>query len=139
LTGDVFSKKKRSEVMAAIKGHGNKSTELAFIVAARKYGLHGWARGAKGLPGKPDFIFKRSKLAVFIDGCFWHGCPRCNRRKRFHSNKAYWKQKISGNRARDRRKSRQLREMGWRVRRIWEHQLADSPVTAIARISKALK
>lgn len=124
--------------MAAIKGRGNKTTELAFVAAARAHGLHGWARGVQGLPGSPDFVFKREKLAVFIDGCFWHGCPRCNKQKKFYSNKAYWKGKIAGNRARDLRKSKQLRETGWSVRRIWEHQIERSPAAVIARIFKAL-
>jgi DNA mismatch endonuclease (patch repair protein) len=73
------------------------------------------------LPGKPDFIFRSERLAIFLDGCFWHGCPRCYRPPQ--DNRSYWKKKLIGNRRRDRRRSRELRLLGWRVLRIWEHTL----------------
>jgi DNA mismatch endonuclease (patch repair protein) len=72
---DVFSKKKRSQVMAAIKSKGNKDTELKLISIFRANGITGWRRNQK-LPGKPDFVFHRERLVVFVDGCFWHGCRR---------------------------------------------------------------
>jgi DNA mismatch endonuclease Vsr len=70
---DVFNKTKRSRVMAAIKSTGNKDTELKLIAIFRANGIAGWRRNQK-LPGKPDFVFRRERLAVFVDGCFWHGC-----------------------------------------------------------------
>lgn len=136
---DVFSKRKRSEIMASIKGHGNKTTELAFITVARRNKLRGWARNVKGLPGRPDFVFKAAKVAVFIDGCFWHGCPRCSKRRIIHTNKKYWSLKIFGNKERDRRNSRLLRKLGWKVRRILEHQLKRSPDRVIEKLKVAIR
>jgi len=70
---DVFTKKKRSEVMAAIRSTGNRATELRLAAIFREHGITGWSRH-QPLPGKPDFIFRRERLAIFVDGCFWHGC-----------------------------------------------------------------
>ena len=70
---DVFSKRKRSQVMAAIRSKGNKDTELKLAAILRAHGIKGWRRH-RPLPGKPDFIFPKHRLAVFVDGCFWHGC-----------------------------------------------------------------
>ena len=72
---DVFSKKKRSQVMAAIRSKGNKTTELRLASILRAHGISGWRRH-QPLFGKPDFVFRRERLAVFVDGCFWHGCPQ---------------------------------------------------------------
>ena len=75
---DVFDKTKRSAVMAAIRSHGNKDTELKFIEILKGRGITGWRRKQR-LPGKPDFVFAGRRLAVFVDGCFWHGCPQHGR------------------------------------------------------------
>jgi DNA mismatch endonuclease (patch repair protein) len=72
--------------------------------------------------GKPDFVFPKLRLAVFVDGCFWHGCPRHGVKPR--QNAAFWRRKIAANRTRDRLVNRTLRKMGWRVLRVWEHELA---------------
>jgi DNA mismatch endonuclease, patch repair protein len=117
---DVFSKRKRSEVMAAIRSKGNKDTELKLASILRTHGIKGWRRHLP-LPGNPDFVFPKQRLAVFVDGCFWHGC-------RWHcrmpqENRKYWQQKISRNAARDRETNRLLRQIGWRVLRVWEHEL----------------
>ena len=71
--------------------------------------------------GNPDFVFPKRKLSVFVDGCFWHGCPRHFIRPR--GNAAFWRRKIAANRARDRIVNRTLRRQGWEVLRIWEHEL----------------
>src|ERR1043166_2862372 len=84
---DVVSKRKRSEVMSLIRSRGNRETELRLIEIFRKFGVTGWRRGVD-LPGKPDFVFRTERMAVFVDGCFWHGCPRCYRRPK--SNQVYW-------------------------------------------------
>ena len=86
-----------------------------------------WKRGFRyrlqyPLPGKPDLVFPKYKIAVFVDGCFWHGCPICNK-KMPSSNKEYWKRKIKRNIERDRRTDGELSNMGWRVIRVWEHQI----------------
>jgi DNA mismatch endonuclease, patch repair protein len=87
------------------------------------------------LPGTPDFAFRREKMAIFIDGCFWHGCPRCY--KAPSRNAAFWKKKIVGNRRRDRRVTGELRERGWRVIRLWEHELK-SPAKVVSRLQQEL-
>lgn len=131
---DVFSRKKRSEVMASIKASGNATTELRLIALFRLHGICGWRRNQK-LPGRPDFTFRRIKTTVFVDGCYWHGCPRHGRIA--GSNSTFWKAKILRNKARDRSVSSQLRRRGWRVLRIWEHDTKRGILPR--RILKALK
>ena len=118
---DVFTKTKRSEVMSRIRSHGNRDTELVLAKIFRAHGFTGWRR-RQPVFGKPDFIFRAAKLAVFVDGCFWHGCPLHCRMPQ--GNRAFWRQKLARNRARDRLVTRTLRQRGWRVLRIWEHALA---------------
>lgn len=132
---DIWSEEKRSEVMAAIRGKGNRSTELRMIRLMREARMTGWRRH-QPLPGKPDFVFRKEKVAVFVDGCFWHGCPRCYRPPA--SRKEYWSAKIAGNRRRDRRVSSQLRSTGWRVLRVWECSLHKMPEATMRRLTRAL-
>lgn len=117
---DVFTKLKRSDVMSRIRAAGNKDTEIRLIQVFRTSGITGWRRGSK-LPGKPDFVFPKLKTAVFVDGCFWHGCPRHFIKPK--GNAAFWRKKIQTNRARDRKVNRTLRSMGWKVVRVWQHEL----------------
>ena len=117
---DVFTKKKRSEVMAAIRSRDNKETEKSLAALFRKHRIRGWRRHLP-LEGKPDFTFPNAELTVFVDGCFWHGCPKHYRLPT--SNRVYWKAKIERNRARDRSVTRTLRLNGWKVLRIWQHDL----------------
>jgi DNA mismatch endonuclease (patch repair protein) len=117
---DVFSKAKRSQVMAAIRSSGNKDTELKFAAILRAAGISGWRR-KQPLPGRPDFVFRQARLAVFIDGCFWHGCPEHGRKP--DTNRTYWMPKLRRNRRRDVAVTRELVENGWTVLRFWEHQL----------------
>jgi DNA mismatch endonuclease (patch repair protein) len=70
---DIWTKAKRSAVMSLIRGHGNKDTELRLIKIFRLFGIIGWRRKQK-LFGKPDFVFRKQRVVVFVDGCFWHGC-----------------------------------------------------------------
>jgi DNA mismatch endonuclease (patch repair protein) len=118
---DVFTKRKRSLVMAAIRSKGNKDTELKLVSILRAAGITGWRRH-QALVGRPDFVFRRERVAVFVDGCFWHGCPRHGRQP--GSNSGYWMPKLARNKARDREVSAALRKAGWRVIRTWEHDLA---------------
>jgi DNA mismatch endonuclease (patch repair protein) len=114
---DVFDKAKRSQVMSRIRGHGNKATELLLASVFRRHAIKGWRRN-QPVFGKPDFTFRTQKLAVFVDGCFWHGCPRhC---KMPSGNAAFWRKKLHGNKARDRIVNCTLRQRGWKVVRIWE-------------------
>ena len=117
---DVFTKAKRSEVMARIRGRGNKATELALAKLFRRHGITGWRRN-QAVFGKPDFIFPKIKLAVFVDGCFWHGCPKHATKPK--TNRAFWRRKFSRNKKRDALVTRTLRRTGWRVLRVWEHTL----------------
>ena len=117
---DVFTKEERSRVMAAVHSRGNKATELKFAAILHASGLKGWRRH-QPLPGKPDFVFRRERVAVFVDGCFWHACRWHLRLPR--DNRAYWQRKVSRNAARDRAVNKALRKAGWRVLRVWEHSL----------------
>jgi DNA mismatch endonuclease (patch repair protein) len=119
---DAISKTTRSQVMAAVRSNGNKATEIKFISLLRKNRITGWHRNSR-LFGKPDFVFHHERLAVFVDGCFWHGCPRHLRRPK--SNQKYWSEKIARNEKRDRLVTRKLRQLGWHVVRIWSHELPD--------------
>ena len=132
---DALSKAKRSRLMARVRSHGNKATELVMAELLRKHHVCGWRRRQK-LLGSPDSLFPRKKLAIFIDGCFWHGCPRCYRRPGSH--RKYWDAKVLRNRQRDRLVCRELHNLGWHVIRIWEHNLARHPETCLRRISGAL-
>ncbi len=117
---DIFTKAKRSEVMSLIRGKGNRSTEGALAAFFRREGITGWRR-EQPLFGKPDFVFRAERVAVFVDGCFWHGCPKHGRKPK--TRKAFWTAKIERNAARDRLVTRTLRASGWRVMRVWEHDL----------------
>lgn len=133
---DVFTKSKRSEVMSRIRSTGNKATELAMIRVFRSQRITGWRRGRRLLllesgvgrsdTGekrilRPDFVFSDRKIAVFVDGAFWHGHP--TRAKVPATRREWWLAKIEGNKARDRRQNRLLRKNGWKVVRIWQHEL----------------
>lgn len=133
---DVFSPTKRSEVMSRIRGKGNEATEITLISLLREHQLTGWRRHQLVF-GRPDFVFRRQRVAVFVDGCFWHGCPRHFKMPR--GNRAFWTRKMANNRARDRLVNRTLRADGWRVIRIWEHSLTGSMVAAtLHRLKSAL-
>ena len=114
---DVFSRKQRSFVMRSVKGSGNKSTEMELIRLFRAFKLTGWRRNY-GLPGKPDFVFPARKIAVFADGCFWHGHDCRNVTP--SQNADYWLQKIARNMRRDASITMELKKRGWKVYRIWE-------------------
>jgi DNA mismatch endonuclease (patch repair protein) len=106
---DVFTKSKRSHVMSQIRGHGNKATELALIRIFRANGITGWRR-RQPVFGKPDFVFAKKRLAVFVDGCFWHGCP--NHKSTPKTNRAFWTNKIDKNKKRDKLVGKTLRAAG---------------------------
>ena len=133
---DVFTKAKRSEVMSLIRGKGNKRTEGVLVRIFKELGITGWRRHLK-LPGKPDFTFRKQRLTVFVDGCFWHGCPKCYRAPK--GNREFWETKIVRNRARDREVTRELKKRGWRVLRIAEHSLKKKVrIRLLSRIEKSL-
>jgi len=129
---DVFSKEKRSQVMSNIRGKGNKETELVLARIFRENKISRWRRH-QPVFGKPDFLFRGLGVCVFVDGCFWHGCPKCYTRPK--SNRPFWDGKAAANRARDKLVDRELRKAGWGVLRIWEHELK---VKARARLLRKL-
>jgi DNA mismatch endonuclease (patch repair protein) len=98
----------------------SQSKRLASPFFSLRQKIKGWRRHAT-LTGRPDFVFRKQKLAVFVDGCFWHGCAKHCRMPTAHSG--YWNPKIASNKARDHQVNRLLRAAGWRVLRIWEHDL----------------
>jgi DNA mismatch endonuclease (patch repair protein) len=120
--------------MAAIRSSGNQDTELKLVALFKIHGITGWRRKQRVF-GKPDFIFRRQKIAVFVDGCFWHGCPKHGRKP--GSNRAYWLPKFRRNRKRDKFVKRVLSKAGWTVLRLWEHDLATQNWVA-QRVAKAL-
>lgn len=132
---DVFSKKKRSQVMAAVRSTGNKLTEVKLAAVLRRNGMKGWRRHLP-LPGKPDFAFPKERVAIFVDGCFWHGCPRHLRMPA--DNRGYWRSKIHRNISRDRSAKRVLGQEGWCVLRVWEHELQNEELV-LRRLDFAFK
>jgi len=124
---DIFTREKRSQVMSRIRSRGNRETELKLASILRARGITGWRRH-QPLPGCPDFTFRRERLVIFVDGCFWHGCPKHGRKPA--SNEDYWLPKLKRNIARDRFRTRALRRSGWRVIRLWSHELRDSDSVA---------
>lgn len=123
----------RSKIMAAVKSRGNASTELKMRRLLRANKLSGWRRHLE-ITGTPDFSWSKKKVALFVDGCFWHKCPHCFRKPK--SNLSYWDNKVESNKARDRRINKNLQLAGWRVVRVWECKI-DQPIT-IVRIRKVL-
>jgi DNA mismatch endonuclease (patch repair protein) len=132
---DNLTRAQRSYAMSRIRSRGNRSTELALAVAMRAAGISGWRRNT-ALRGKPDFTFPRFRVVVFVDGCYWHGCPKCALAAK--SNTDYWSAKLERNRRRDKENARQLRKNGWAVVRIWEHELKEQPKKCVNRIRVAL-
>lgn len=134
---DIWNKQKRSEVMSRIRSHGNKSTEVRLMAIFRKAGIKGWRRGQL-LFGRPDFVFPKSRLTVFVDGCFWHGCPKHTNTP--DSNHAFWKRKLTANKKRDQLVAKTLRVQGWRVLRVWEHELVRrNEKRCVSRLLRALR
>lgn len=132
----TFGGLSRSALMSRIRSKRNATTELKLASLLRSAGLRGWRRNYP-LLGKPDFVFLKSKLAVFVDGCFWHG-HGCGRNLAPKRNMELWRQKFVGNKRRDARVTRALRTKGWRVIRVWECVLARRPSHCMARIRRAL-
>ena len=131
---DRVNKEQRSRNMGQIRKFGNRSTEMRMVALLKSHRIKGWRRHVR-LPGRPDFVFRDVRLVIFVDGCFWHNCPRCKWTPM--SNVNYWRAKFAMNKARDRNADRALRNAGWNVLRIWEHSLK-KPTTVLARISRLL-
>lgn len=133
----TFGGLSRSQLMARVSSKGNKTTELRFADLLRRSGLKGWRRHQR-LLGRPDFMWKKEKVVVFLDGCFWHG-HACGRNLTPKTNKQIWNEKISRNKARDRRVRRALRKLGWTVLSVWECDLRRSPERCVGRLRSVLQ
>ena len=119
---DPLTTSERSALMAKVRGKGNLSTEGRVEQALLSHGLRDWTKHPGDIQGKPDFYFPSHRLAVFVDGCFWHSCPKCARNTPT-SRRDFWLAKISENQKRDNTVRRKLRTSGYHVMRIWEHEL----------------
>ena len=117
---DVFDNKKRSEIMKSVRSNNNKSTEIKLIRLFSEYGITGWRRNYK-VKGHPDFVFLKEKVAIFVDGCFWHGHDCRNTRPK--DNAEYWNKKRERNIKHDKEITHVFESRGWTVLRIWECEL----------------
>lgn len=116
---DVLTKKQRSFCMSRIRSKNTKP-EIILRKALCEAGIRGY-RLSYALLGKPDMVFPVRKVAIFLDGCFWHKCPKCYRPPK--SRKSFWIKKIAANVVRDKKVTRQLKKEGWTVLRFWTHEL----------------
>ena len=131
---DRVSKKVRSRIMSQIHGKntGPEKIMREYLKNRRfKFSAHHRIAGYR-----VDFALPRRRVAVFVDGCFWHACPKCFRQPK--SNKAYWKKKISQNVKRDRRIDKEIRSSGWKTVHFWEHSLKKRPANCQFKLPKHL-
>jgi len=133
---DRYPKETRSRVMSNIR-----SEQTAVEIALRKYlwrkGWKGYRINVKDLPGKPDIVYASKKVAIFVDGCFWHKCPRCFVEP--ESNRDYWLPKIQMNIERDIKQNIMLENLGWTVVRIWEHEIEEDIDNCAERVIEIIK
>lgn len=132
---DVFSKKKRSEIMSKIKSKDTK-IEILFRKALWKKGFRYRKNSSKHL-GKPDLVLPKYKTVIFIDSCFWHNCPKHGYLPK--SNLKYWRKKIERNKERDKEVSKHYKKIGWKIFRIWEHKIKVSIDNIIKNITDNIK
>jgi DNA mismatch endonuclease, patch repair protein len=129
---DHLSAEERSRLMARVRTR-DTAPELALRRGLWAAGVRGWRLHPR-LPGKPDLAWKARRLAVFVDGAFWHGHP-----DHYHGQSGrFWDEKIARNRARDRRVDAELRAMGWVVLRLWDFEIEQDLAASIARVRDAL-
>jgi DNA mismatch endonuclease (patch repair protein) len=125
---DIFDKEKRSDVMSKVRSKKNKSTELRLIEIFGTLGIKGWRRNYP-VKGHPDFVFLDAKIAIFVDGCFWHGHDCRNVTPA--DNEEFWSKKLAANKGRDQAATERLQARGWNVVRIWECELKKKNEEAI--------
>lgn len=131
---DTVSPEVRSRTMRAVKKE-NTSLERKVRSALHRRGLRFRLYG--DLPGKPDIVFVRARIAVFIDSCFWHGCPLHMRMPK--SNQNYWNRKIARNVSRDAETNLAYRRSGWTLMRFWEHDLKEDLEGCASKIEKTVR
>lgn len=131
----MFDKNKRSAIMKSVKSSGNKSTELRLIAFFKANGITGWKRKYP-VKGHPDFVFMEKRIAIFVDGCFWHGHDCRNTRPK--QNEDYWNKKRNRNIAHDKEISTLFEKRGWKVIRIWECELKKKNETVLREKLKGI-
>jgi DNA mismatch endonuclease (patch repair protein) len=131
---DHLTPEQRSRAMKSVKLK-NGPLEISVQRRLRQMG-HRFERNCKRLPGSPDIVFRKEKVAVFIDGDFWHGwrLPAWE-----HKLADFWRLKLEANRRRDQKNFRRLRSEGWIVIRLWEHQIESDPRQCVSRIGQAIR
>ena len=134
---DTVDRKTRSWMMSRVRSKGNRTTEWRVRAALVQSGISGWRLRPRGIKGTPDFFFPAARVVVFVDGCFWHICPRCYRRPK--SRQEYWDGKRASNLARDHAVTTELWLAGFTVLRFWEHEVAQDLPGVVARIRTALE
>jgi len=129
----------RSRIMSSIRGKRNRTTELALRLALVRSHVRGWRLHPSDVLGHPDFYFPTQRTAIFVDGCFWHGCPLCGHLPKTRTR--FWEAKITRNRQRDSRTKKILTMSGFTVLRVWEHQLKtpQGMTRAISTICRAVR
>lgn len=132
---DVLTPEQRKRNMSRIRGK-NTSPELKLRKMLWESGIRGYRVHYK-LPGKPDIVFTRKKVVVFVDGCFWHKCPVCFRPP--ETNAEFWNDKLQKNVERDLKVTKELEDLGWTVLRFWEHEVKKTPEDVVARIILAIR
>ncbi len=122
---DVFTRVKRSDIMKKVKSSGNLTTEQNLIAIFKSRNIKGWRRNYP-ITGKPDFVFLDTKIAVFADGCFWHGhhCRNISPKQ----NADYWRKKQLRNIERDRQINLRFQKRGWSVLRFWECKIKNDQI-----------
>jgi DNA mismatch endonuclease, patch repair protein len=132
---DVLTPSQRKFNMSRIRGKDTgpeiKLRKLLWSKGIRGYRIH------PQLPGKPDIVFTKKKIAIFIDGCFWHKCPVCFQEP--ETRKEFWMKKINSNVERDLKNSKQLQEESWTVLRFWEHEIRKTPDNVVENIFQYLQ
>ena len=133
---DVYDKATRSTVMQKVRSKGNQSTEKRLITLFREKGISGWRRNYP-VKGHPDFVFLDRKVAIFVDGCFWHGHDCRNTRPK--ENEEYWRRKRERNIQHDNKITALFQTRGWTVVRIWECELKHKNIsTTLYRIRQII-
>lgn len=133
---DKIDATRRSRNMAAIRRRDTR-IEKALRSGLWKAGLRGYRVDAAKVPGRPDVAYGRQKVAIFVDGCFWHQCPDCYREPK--SNTDYWRAKVERNISRDRATDQRLLEEGWTVIRLWEHEVKKDLDACVGRVAREIR
>lgn len=132
--GDIFDPAARSRLMSKVRSRNTKPEVLlrkALWQAGYRYRL------TSRLPGKPDIVYPRARLAVFVDGCFWHCCPIHGTHPQ--TNAKFWREKLQANVSRDLEITRKLKELQWKVIRVWEHEIEQDVERVVQKIAEGLK